>query len=180
MGSITVLPAPTEGIADAKLEAVIAEFAAAPSSARPDSDAGAPALALSEQPRPLLPVSVSIPTAGQRDEVAEIATASPPATSVPVPITRPAVDSRPASPGAIPTQAVAGVVEDAFDGKGIARASDEQQVSLAKAVCSAFDQGYSREDVVERALQEEGTTRSGVERFLSVATATTCPEHNAA
>lgn len=102
---------------------------------------------------------------------------APTTTSTTPPLTRHAVEARPASPGAAPPAVVAADLEDEFGGKGVARASADRQVLLAKAVCSAFDQGYSRGEIIDRALEEDGTTASGIGRFIDVAVATTCPEH---
>ncbi len=174
--SVAVVPQLTEHIADRKLDAVIVELAAGPAPAsRPESSttsgnlgpgtalpAGTPA---SSVPLPTLTATHTPPTS------------DPAATAPPSPITRAAVDARPASPGAAPPAVVNEAIEDEFDGKGIARASNEQQLSLAKAVCSAFDHGYSRKEILARALQEQGTTASGVNRFLDLAIAATCPEY---
>ncbi len=158
VSSLAVVPQLTEHIADRKLDAVIVELATGPT---PTWRGEASSIDGKLAGGATLPVRASV------------------STSVPEPpaLTRAAVDARPASLGAVPPAAVAGAVDDEFDGKGIARASDEQQLSLAKAVCSALDQGYSREEIVARALEEEGTTESGVNRFVEVAVATTCPEH---
>jgi hypothetical protein len=174
--SVVVVPQVGQHIADAKLDAVIAELATAPAPAsraeHPDvhADSGVRTTPTTGAPAPgrRVPAAVVTPVTPARPS-------APPTAAVP--LTRAAVDARPPSVGAVPPAQVAAFVDDEFDGKGIARASDEQQLSLAKAVCSAFDRGYSRDEILARALQEEGTTASGVNRFLDVAIATTCSEH---
>ncbi len=170
--SVAVVPQLTEHIADRKLDAVIVELAAGPApTSRPESSttsgnlrpctvlpAGTPA---SSVPLPTLTATHTAPTS------------DPAATAPPLPGCRCSAGVAGCRPPAVVNEAI----EDEFDGKGIARASNEQQLSLAKAVCSAFDHGYSREEILARALQEEGITASGVNRFLDVAIAATCPEY---
>ncbi len=176
ISSVAVVPQLTEHIADRKLDAVIVELSTGPTplaSGRKPSGIREdllPATALAVPSPTTVPLSAAKVTGTP-------STSAPAATAAPSPVTRAAVDARPASPGAAPPAVVNEAIEDEFDGKGIARASNEQQLSLAKAVCSAFDHGYSREEIVARALQEQGTTASGVNRFLDVAVAATCPEH---
>lgn len=176
ISSVAVVPQLTEHIADRKLDAVIVELSSGPT---PIASGGKP-LVISED----LPPATALPAPAPSRVPLSAAkvtgtppTSAPAATAAPPAITGAAVDARPASPGAVPPAAAAAAIEDEFDGKGIARASKEQQLTLAKAVCSALDHGYSREEILARALQEEGTTASGVSRFLDVAIATTCPEH---
>jgi hypothetical protein len=177
VSSVAVVPQLTEHIADRKLDALIVELASAPTAMWPGEASTTDSKPASD---PTLPADASVSTTvpvAVHNRTESPPTSKPSAPAEPAALTRAAVDARPPSPGAVPPAAVSDAVDDEFDRKGIARASDEQQLSLAKAVCSAFDQGYSREEIVARALQEEGTTESGVNRFLEVAVRTTCPEH---
>ncbi len=172
--SSAVVPQVAEHIADRKLEAVIVDLTTGPDPIphRERANVGKN-LRLATAPPADAPIStVPVP--------ATAATSTVPATpsiSTPPAITRAAVDARLASPGAVPPAAVTEAIEDEFHGKGIARASNDQQLLLAKAVCSALDYGSTREEILTRALQEDGTKASGVTRFIEVAIATTCPEY---
>ncbi len=174
--STAMVPRLAEHVVDRKLNAVIVELAARPEAGSDPARADG-----RKNPRPATALAVVAPSSSVPAPGRAATSTVPTPASIPTPpaITRAAVDARPVSPGAVPPAAVAEAVEDEFDGKGIARASDEQQVSLAKAVCSALDYGSSRTEILARALQEEGTTASGVNRFLDVAIATTCPEYGA-
>lgn len=168
IGIVVVVPRTIEATADAKLDAVIAELVAPPP--RP--------AAVLRRPTPgATSTSLGAGSPDPRGRSGESLVATTIPSTPAAPLTREDVEARPASPGAAPPAAVAADVEDEFDGKGVARASADQQVLLAKAVCSAFDQGYSREEIISRALEEDGTTAGGIGRFIDVAVVTTCPEH---
>jgi hypothetical protein len=174
---VAVVPQVTEHIADRKLDAVIAELTSGLTATSPGEASSTDSEPAGDRAHSAdASVSTAVPVAVHNRTHAR-PTSAPSAPGEAPALTRAAIDARPPSPAAVPPAAVSEAVDDEFEGKGIARASDEQQVALAKAVCSAFDQGYSREEIVARALQEDGTTASGVNRFLEVAVATTCPEH---
>ncbi len=171
--SSAVGPQVAEHIADRKLEAVIVDLTTGsdPIPQRERANVGKN-LRLATAPPADAPISVPVPATAATSTVP----ATPSISTAPA-ITRAAVDGRLASPGAVPPAAVTEAIEDEFHGKGIARASNDQQLLLAKAVCSALDYGSTREEILTRALQEDGTTASGVARFIEVAIATTCPEY---
>ncbi len=107
-------------------------------------------------------------------------TSTPPQkTTVPVPSPAPrtlGVDaSAPITQGVVAAAAVhvppsaSGAVRAEFGSKGIGKATASQQAKLVAVVCLAWAHGWTDDQIIARAMEEDGVTRDGVVRFLAVA-----------